>query len=339
MGPEAMLLWTAIGICCLLAALFVAQPLYRHEKRLSPLIAGCVVVIVGISLGLYAFQGRPDVPSVSADAADPPDIDAMVESLAARLEQEPNDIDGWKMLGRSYMTLQDFPAAVSAYERAVELEGSQQAQTLVDLGTAMLARDQSRIQGRTSALFESALALDPMNPEALFYGGIAALNRGNTELAAERWEKLLSLNPPDSIRTVLEERIAEWRGEAPPSIGPTTEQAGAVISANVAIGAAVTTELPPDASVFIIARDPAQPSPPIAVARRQVTELPATVPLGDADSMIPGRNLSAFPQIELVARVSISGEPVAQSGDWYASAIVEPGRERNVVLEISQQVP
>ena len=334
-----MMLWAAIGVACVLAILFVTRPLYRHEKRLSPLIAGCVVLIVGVSLGLYAYQGRPGIPSVSGDAAQPPDIESMVESLAARLEDEPNDIEGWKMLGRSYMTLQNFPAAVSAYERAVELEGSQQAQTLVDLGTAMLARDQSRIEGRTSALFESALSLNPLNPEALFYGGIAALNRGNTELAAERWEKLLSLNPPDNIRTVLEERIAEWRGEAPASINPASEQAGVVVTANIEIGTAVTAELPPDATVFIIARDPAQPSPPIAVARRQLSELPVTVPLGDADSMIPGRSLSAFPQIELVARVSISGEPVAQSGDWYASAVVEPGRERNVVLEISQQVP
>ena len=258
------MLWIAIAVLCLLATLFVAWPLYRHEQRLSPLIAGCVLLIVGVSVGLYAHRGQSDIPSVSGGEAEM-DVAAMVSSLAARMQDEPDNIEGWKMLGRSYMSLQDFPAAVTAYERAVELENSEQAQTLVDLGAAILARDQARIEGRTSALFESALALEPNNPSALFYGGIAALNRGNTDLAAERWEILLSLNPPENIRGVLEQRIAEWRGEPPPSSAPAAEQAGPVVTAGIEVAAGIADQLPADASVFIIARDPAQPSPPIAV--------------------------------------------------------------------------
>ena len=114
------------------------------------------------------------------------------------------------------MTMQNFDGAVLAYERAVALEQSQVAQTIADLGAALLARDQTGIEGRTSALFESALALEPNNGTALFYGGIGALNRGNTDLAADRWEILLGLNPPQEIRGILEQRIAEWRGEPPP---------------------------------------------------------------------------------------------------------------------------
>ena len=329
-----MMLWIGIAVLCLVATVFVARPLYRHQQRLTPLIAGSVVFIVAASVGLYAYQGRPDIPS-AAGGGPAPDIGAMVESLAARLEQEPGDIEGWKMLGRSYMTLQNFDGAVLAYERAAELENSEVAQTLVDLGAAILARDNTRIEGRTSALFESALAIEPNNPMALFYGGIAALNRGNTDLAADRWEILLSLNPPENIRGVLEQRIAEWRGAPPPS----AEQAGPVVVVSVALVEELVDTLPAEASVFIIARDPAQPSPPIAVARRQVAELPATVPLGDAQSMIPGRNLSAFPEFEIVARVSVSGDPVAQSGDWFTSAIVEPATGNAVDLVISEQVP
>jgi cytochrome c-type biogenesis protein CcmH len=255
------------------------------------------------------------------------------------MQDEPDDIEGWKMLGRSYMSLQDFAAAVTAYERAVELENSEQAQTLVDLGAAILARDNARIEGRTSALFESALAIEPNNPSALFYGGIAALNRGNTDLAADRWEILLSLNPPENIRGVLQQRIAEWRGEPPPSTAPADEQAGPVVTAGIEVSAGIAEQLPEDASVFIIARDPAQPSPPIAVTRRRLSELPTVITLGDSDSMIPGRNLSAFPEFEIVARVSISGEPVAQSGDWFTAVIVKPAESNELSLSIDQQVP
>jgi cytochrome c-type biogenesis protein CcmH len=334
-----MTLWVSIAAMCLVATLFVAWPLYRRQQRLSLLIAGCVAVIVAISLGLYAYQGRPGLPS-GTGTGEPPDIEAMVTSLAARLESDPDDLNGWKMLGRSYMTLQNFAAAVGAYERAVEIEKSQNAQTLVDLGAALLARDNAGIQGRTSALFESALALEPNNPNALFYGGIAALNRGDIDLAADRWEILLGLNPPEEIRGILEQRVAEWRGEPLRTHeAPQVVPAGPVVSADISVAPAIQASLPADASVFIIARDPAQPSPPIAVTRRQLSELPAVVTLGDSESMIPGRNLSGFAEFEIIARVSVSGQPIAQSGDWFAAAIVKPAEGDEVSLLIEQQVP
>ena len=334
-----MTLWVSIAAMCLVATLFVAWPLYRRQQRLSLLVAGCVATIVVISLGLYAYQGRPGLPS-GAGTGEQVDIEAMVSSLAARLESDPDDLNGWKMLGRSYMTMENYASAVEAFERAVEIEESQVAQTLVDLGAALLARDQTGIAGRTSALFESALALGPNNPNALFYGGIAALNRGDTALAADRWEILLGLNPPDEIRGVLEQRVAEWRGQPVPTQGaPQAAQSGPVVSADISVAPAITESLPAESSVFIIARDPAQPSPPIAVTRRQLSELPTVVTLGDSESMIPGRNLSAFAEFEIVARVSVSGQPIAQSGDWFVSAIVKPAESKEISLLIEQQVP
>ena len=239
------------------------------------------------------------------------------------------------MLGRSYLTLQDFSGAVDAYERAVALESSQNAQTLVDLGEAILASGNSRIEGRTSALFESALALEPNNATALFYGGIGALNRDDRELAADRWEILVGLNPPAEIMRVLEQRIAEWRGVS----SQTDVRPDIVISAEISVPESVAASLPLEATVFIIARDPSQPSPPIAVTRRLLSELPDVVGLGDSDSMIPGRTLSAFAEFEIIARVSVSGQPIAQSGDWFGSQIVRPAENDKIKLSIEQQVP
>ncbi len=331
-----MTLWIILAAMCLLATLFVAWPLYRRQRRMSQLIAGSVILIVALSVGLYAFQGSPDISSGSG----PPDIEEMVASLAARLEGSPDDVNGWKMLGRSYTTMQNFDGAVLAYERAVALEQSQNAQTLADLGAALLARDNVEIKGRPAALFESALALEPNNASALFYGGIAALNRDNIDLAADRWEILLGLNPPQEIRGILEQRVAEWRGEPLPSLStPSVELAGTVVTVEIAVAAVAQESLPAEASVFIIARDAAQPSPPIAVVRRLLSELPAVIELSDRNAMIPGRNLSAFAEFEIIARVSVSGQPTAQSGDWYASALVKPAETDKITLLIDQQVP
>ena len=94
-----------------------------------------------------------------------------------------------------------------------------------------------------------------------------------------------------------------------------------------------------DANVFIIARDPSAPTPPIAVTRHRLSELPTTVSLTDANSMVEGRILSAFAEIELLARVSLSGGPAAQSGDWFGSLIVRPAENDSVFLTIDQKIP
>ncbi len=329
------MLWLILGVMALIAVLIVARPLVKKQSSLLAPIAFAVLPIVLISAGLYAYQGRPEVPS---GAGETPDIEAMVASLAERLEANPNDLAGWKMLGRSYMNLGDFVGAVEAYERAAALESPQQAQTLVSLGEALLARDNTQVNGRIAALFESALALEPNNPTALFYGGIGAYNRGDRLQAADRWEVLLGLNPPEEIRGIISARIAEWRGQPPPQTAPPSiEQEGPVVTVALSLDDGVS--VPPEATIFIIARDPNQPTPPIAVTRRRVAELPISVELSDADSMIPGRSLSAFSQVEVVARVSVSGEPIAQSGDWFGVTVVTPAETPTIELSIDQQVP
>jgi len=316
------------------------------------MVASVIVFVVAMSAIMYDQIGRPGVPSgrsgtVAADGGDLPGMNEAIASLRQRLDANPDDIDGWKMLGRTQMAMQDFAGAADTYEHVMAMEEGKDAQTLVDLAVALLNRDQAPIQGRPASLLDSALTLDPKNPAALFYVGLAAANNGDTDTATAHWELLLGLNPPENIRVILEQRLAEWRGEPMPAHPAMTEQASepasapddAVISARVALSDEATAAISSDASVFVIARDPAAPSPPIAVSRHRVSELPALVSLTDAQSMVEGRNLSAFAEIELLARVSLSGGPAAASGDWFGSMIVQPAKEASVFLTIDQRVP
>ncbi len=327
------MLWLFFVVMSLMAIAFVIWPLLKDLPGQTLLVGISIVVITGSAAGLYNELGSPDVAS---GASQSPDVTRMVTSLAERLQRQPDDVDGWIMLGRSYVTLGNYPEAVRAYERAVELESAQNAQTLVALGVALVEGNERQITPRAVSLFDKALALEPNHPEALFWGGISASNSGNTSLAADRWELLLGTNPPEQIRGVLRVRIAEWRGEPPPVATPAGP--AAVIVADVSLSAEAKAALPLDATVFIIARDPAQPSPPIAVTRRLLSELPFVVELGDRESMIPGRNLSGFAEFELIARVSVSAEPAAKTGDWFGSALVRPADSKQVTLSISEQV-
>lgn len=350
-----MNLWIVFSLLSLGAIAFVARPLLAAQNRLTPLSVALVIGIVALSSGLYYFQGSPGVQSGSGAL---PEMDEAIAALAQRLQSDPQDLNGWKMLGRSYMALSNYAGAADAFEHAMNLESGQNSQTLVALGEARLYATGSEVDGEISALFESALAIDPNNPQALFYGGLGAFNRDDKTLAANRWERLLSLNPPAEIEGILRQRIAEWRGEplaevaaaagtapamanASPATPPTaaSDASGAVVTARLSVSAAAAAALPADAVVFIIARDPGQPGPPIAVSRRSLAELPVTVSLGDAESMIAGRSLSGFAEFELLARVSLSGQPTQQSGDWYGSVIVRPAENDTVELQISEQVP
>jgi cytochrome c-type biogenesis protein CcmH len=315
-------IWFLFGLMLLAAALVVTWPMYRKERRLSPGLIASVVIVLGVSALVYSGIGTPVPPPPIAS------VDEMVAALDRRLQENPDDVEGWKMLGRSYMQLENYPKAIAAFERAVAMENPASAQTLAALGEALLIEQGSAGSSRTVQLFESALAAEPTNPKALFYGGIVAIERGDRELAAKRWEALLALSPPPEIEDILRLRVAEWRGEDQPGTqrdGAATEK---VIAVNVSLGPGAASAVSSDATVFIIARDPAQPSPPIAATRRTVSELPALVSLSDADAMIPGRLLSGFERLEIVARVSMAGGPAAQPGDWYGEFVVShPGTE------------
>ena len=344
-----MTFWTILVALCLLAIVFAVWPLWRKSHRLTPLVATVIVLTVALSAGLYDHIGSPGLLSAGGqvDRAAEDTLMGMDEAIGAlqtRLANNPEDVEGWKMLARTQMTMRNYAGAADALEKALELENGQNAQTMIDLALAILSRDNTPIEGRTQNLIDSALALEPHNPSALFYAGVSAANRGDTDTAATHFEVLLGLNPPDEIRGILEQRVAEWRGEAPPAMNMAGVQeevaaSDAIVSVQVSLSTQAMAAMTGDANVFVIARDPNAPSPPIAVSRLRVSELPAVVDLTDAQSMVAGRELSGFAEVEVLARVSLSGGPAAASGDWFGSKIMRPAEGNVVRITINQQVP
>ena len=111
------------------------------------------------------------------------------------------------------------------------------------------------------------------------------------------------------------------------------------MTVDLSLGDAASGAGLPDSTVFVVARDPNQPTPPIAAVRRRLSELPTSVSIGDSDAMIPGRVPSGFASLEIIARISLSGQPVAQTGDWYGQQIIETATTDAVRIVIDQRVP
>lgn len=174
------------------------------------------VVMVGLPLsaiGLYLNLGQPKLPSqpLSHRQAEQADIAAMsateqakmiqnmVEGLAARLQETPQDGEGWARLGRAYAVLDQWTRAAEAYGRAISLL-PQDDQLFAAHGVALLQSNPEvkTISAAAETEFRRALALNPNNGDALWYIGVAEIQAGRPKLALEHWQKLLIQLDPSS---------------------------------------------------------------------------------------------------------------------------------------------
>jgi cytochrome c-type biogenesis protein CcmH len=283
----------------------------------------------------------------------PPPADSpqnMVARLALKLEKDPQDLNGWLMLGRSYIVLEQYPLAVRAFERADRLAGGKNAEALVGQGEALTMGEESQLDGRAGRLFEQALALDPNSGKALFFGAAAAVRRGQLALGRERFQKLLSLNPPEAIRPILQQQIdaidarlgANGSGvnastePASPSSG--TAASSAAVRVHIELSPKLSQTAPDAAPLFVFVRDPGQPGPPLA-AKRLANRFPQNVELTPADSMVPGRAFAAGQKVQVVARIARSGNPIAGSGDPFGEAAYFVGHDGLVNIIIDHVTP
>lgn len=167
---------------------------------------------------LYWLLGNPDAlsPQRAGVAGGAPglaahEIEAMVAKLAARLEQNPGDANGWAMLARSYATMQRFPEALAAYAKATALV-KDDAGLLADYADVLATSTGRNLEGRPLELITQALKLDPNQWKALALAGTAAFNRKDYKTAVAYWEKLLRQLPPDSeFGQSMKTSIAEAR--------------------------------------------------------------------------------------------------------------------------------
>jgi cytochrome c-type biogenesis protein CcmH len=340
------------AVMAAIAAGAVALPLLRDRpSRLQGALLA--VTVIGASAGLYPLWSNWNwhAPAPS-EAAAGPDVAAMVATLEKRLQDQPNDLTGWLMLGRSYLALNRLDDAVVAFDHAYQLD-SKNVEAAMGLGEAMSMRAGGEITPRAAQLFEEALDLAPDNPKALLYGGFAAAVRGDRALARTRWQALKDLHPPPQIVQMLDARIAELgpasgssaaggdaapAGTSAPPAGTSTPaggSSGADVTVNISIAPALKSRLVSEAPLFVFAREPGSQGPPLAAKRLTSTAIGTQVHLSPADSMLPGRVLVSGRQVSITARVSFSGQPIPSAGDLYGELSYDVGRDgvRNLVID------
>jgi cytochrome c-type biogenesis protein CcmH len=271
----------------------------------------------------------------------PQQVEAMAANLAAKLEKEPGNVDGWVMLARTYYAMNRHAEAARAFERAVALVPDN-ADLLADYADSAGAAE-GGLRGKSLELIERALKADPTHWKALALAGTAAFNRKDYKQAIDYWERMKKTVPPDSpIAGSIDASINEARelgglkagtpsgsqalaaapagsavkGPSSPTPAPqTSASSGAAIAGTVSLAPALAAKVAPTDVVYIFARAAEGPKMPLAIIRKQVKDLPIPFSLDDSMAMAPNFALSNFSSIVIGARVSKSGSAAPQSGD------------------------
>lgn len=302
-----------------------------------------VLLVVGSAALYFTWSNWPWPGAAVADSPQ-----AMVGRLARRMESDPGNLQGWLQLGNSYVVLQEYHLALRAFEKADELSGGKNADALTGEAEALALNDESELDGRAGRLIERSLILNPDSGKALFFGATNAERRGELPLARQRFAKLLAMNPPDNLRQILEQHLAAIDARlaaSPPAATPAPNGAAtpaaargdAVVRVNVSLSPSIA-RVSDGAPLFVFVRDPQAAGPPLAV-KRLASHFPQTVALTPADSMIPGRLFSAGQNVQVVARIARTGNPVGASGDPFGEVRYQVGRDGLVGLVIDRLTP
>lgn len=340
-----------IGAVVLLAASIAALvwPLVRERTQRGVALAVAVAVVL-VSVPLYREWSNWD----RTQAAEAADQSAMVGRLARRLEKNPDDVEGWLMLGRSQLAIGQYPLAQRAFRRADRLEEGRNPEALLGMAEAMVLQADGEVDERSGRLFEMALVLAPQSEKALFFAAVAAQKRGEIELAVQRFETMLAMSPPPEVRSILEQQIASLKAAPVPSAGAaagnssTTPVAAVVadpgaggaarVQVEVSASAAMQQRIERGGVLFVFVRAPGQPGPPLAVKRVSV-DLPVTLELTPRDSMVPGREIKAGQAVEVSAKWSKDGVATPRAGDPIGSVAYQVGQDglkRLVIDELSR---
>jgi cytochrome c-type biogenesis protein CcmH len=313
-------------------------------RRLPRTALALGVALPAAAVALYFTLGNPAALDPSAQKNVAPtaaEVEKMVGALAEKLEKNPDNLQGWVMLGRSYKVMGRFDEAARAFEKAGSAMESE-PELMLEVAELSAEQNQGKVEGKGLQLLKQVLKDQPDNPQALVLAGTDAYFRQNYPDAARYWERVLAQVPPDSedarnltaglekIRSMMGQSAAKPAPKAEPTAKPEAKATGATsVSGRVSLAPALLAKAGPDDTVYIFARPANGPRMPLAVLRVKVSDLPKDFSLDDSMAMSPDLKISSASELRIEARVSRSGDAISKPGDLSGEiSPVKPGAQK-----------
>ncbi|WP_111497688.1 c-type cytochrome biogenesis protein CcmI [Marinobacter bohaiensis] len=331
-----------------------SQRVGRLDGRKSALAVTLVAVIAvpAVSLWLYDDWGgieqleqyRTMRAMEQVDQAGSQEMAALAEQLRARLLEQPDNLEGWAMLGRTYMNLEQYDDAAWAYQQLAGQVESATRQAATAWGLVAQARyfqSQGAMNESVTAAIDKARERNPDEVNALGLLGINAFEAQNYRQAIEYWERIMDVAPDHpqlpSIRQGVAEAYRRLGEPVPAGVMPVQ------LKVQVSLAESLRDQVAPDTALFVFAQNADGPKVPLAVARLSAARLPVTLTLDDSMAMMPGNTLSSAAEVTVSARLSPSGEAVPQSGDWQGASeqaiVLDSYDGQTVPVVIDQRIP
>ena len=335
----------------------VDDPAAKTEK---PAIWTAVVLAVALPFGamsLYMWVGQPEALNPlslkSPEQVDPKDLTKLAQTLAEKLQDKPDNLQGWVMLGRTYRTLENFDAALKAYDTALKLSADDDLK--LERIEVIAMQRQGQFDGEPWRVIREILQKDPQHFAALLTAGSASYSEGKYADALKFWEQArqpLEANHPDlaglenAIATVRDKlgmppKAVASASSAPASSGSNGNalSAGLSVSGQITLSAAIKAKASPNDAVFVYATPANGERMPLAIFKTTVSQLPLNFTLDDSTAMTPERKLSTAGEVLVKVRVSKSGNAIPQSGDLTGSVGPIKVGSKGLKLEIKDQIP
>jgi cytochrome c-type biogenesis protein CcmH len=326
-------------------------PLVRQGRKSGQprgVFAVTLLIALVLPLGtgaLYLLVGTPAaLNGMTAAAAAPISMQQALTELRTHLQQQPDDLQGWMLLAQTSSMLRQPGEARDAFDHALKLAPNNAEAMIGWAENDSMTRSDHRIEGRALELLKRAVQLHPDSQRGLWLLGISNFQRGEYREAAATWRLLQpQLEPGSNVATAVAEQIAvaDARAGGDPAGASSSAAAaapqGATLQVQVALAPALKDKLAPGDALFVYARAENGPPMPLAVAKLDPALLPTTVTLTDAMAMTPAFKLSSVERVFVGARISHSGQPVAQPGDLEGDAgVVAVERKTPVKISIDK---
>ncbi len=287
-----------------------------------------LLLVPAVSVPLYLNLGDSLALEKAQLQQNATEIHDKIPGLIAHLQQNPSDLQGWLMLGKSYVFLQDYPKAAQVFAKLYQLQPDNLEVILNYADNLAMSRD-GQLAGEPAALIEKALILEPNNNEALWLAGMAKMEAGDYQQALNYWQKLANQLPAD----------AEGLGQVQAMIAEATAQANTPkteIAVKVTLDATLKAQA--NQTLFVYAQAVTGPKMPLAIVRKQVGDLPLSINLNDSMAMQPNLHLADFKQLKIIARISKTGDASTQKGDLIGSTEISLPISQAVSITINQAV-
>ncbi len=340
----------------------IAQPSLIKPAFTFSIITFAFLFIVVFSFWMYQENGaKPLVDQYYAtnfnaqeldkakELARQGDMSALLKQLHEKLKLAPDNIEGWQLLARSAMNVQQYSLASEAYMHMIRLyesQGDNPAAIYGLLAQSKYYAAEGDFNSEVEQFVQKALSLNENELNSLGLLAIDAFSNHRLEEAKTYWLKILSVYPEHPARASIEAGIQRVNAELGIDEQLTEEHSlsgSSSLLVSVSLDAALMSKVEPSDTVFIIAKQvegaASNPNIPLAVSKHRVDELPITVTLDDSKSMAPIAKLSMADTVMIVARISKSGNPIAQEGDYEAvSSDIDPREQEKIDLVIQSEL-